>query len=313
MTPSPAVLYTRLTAGARIRHLQAFASIAELGSVNRAADAIGLTQPTVTQLIAQLEELLECSLFHRHARGMRLTQIGRELLPFVSRSLASLEGGAEFVAYRSLNAQSVVRVGAINGAISGLLARALPPFNRLKPDIMVELYEADAAQSSALISNREIDLMLCREPAIWPEGWEWSELIADRFVVVAGPQHPLAAKRSLSFAELLDETWMLLPASSQGSRSLEELMARHGRNPRYGKLKTRSTTMLLAQLQSEPLLMFMPYSVVRHQVSLGLLAMLDVIDAPAFRPLGVLNPKEELSEAAAAFKAFLRRFVKQHP
>jgi DNA-binding transcriptional LysR family regulator len=312
MTPSPAVLYARLMSGARLRHLQAFASIAELGSANRAAEAIGLTQPAVTHLISDLEGLLQCSLFHRHARGMRMTDVGQELLPFVRRTLASLEEGAEFVAFRNKNLHSIVRVGAIYGAISGLLVRALPAFSRLKPDIMIELQEANAPETGVLISNREIDLMLCREPAVCPEGWEFSELIPDRFVVVGGPDHPLVAKRSLTFVDLLNETWLLLPPSVQSRRVFDELMAQHGCNPRYRKLKTRSFDMTLAQLQSEPLLTLTPYSVARQMIDLGQLALLDVVDTPAFRPLGVLNPKEQLCEAAVVLKTFLHRFAKQH-
>ena len=159
--------------GARFRHLQAFAAIAEFGSAQRAADAIGLTQPAVTHLVADLEEFLQCPLFHRHARGMRMTDMARELLPFVQRSLATLEAGTQFVAFRQSSGHSIVRVGAIHGAINGLLVRALPAFGQSKPDILVQLQEANAAESSALIwvwactqLSLETDALPARETAL---------------------------------------------------------------------------------------------------------------------------------------------------
>lgn len=299
--------------GARFRHLQAFAAVAEFGSASRAADVIGLAQPAVTQLIADLERLLECTLFHRHARGMRLTDIGREVLPFVRRSLASLEGGTQFVAFRRTNAQTVVRVGAITGAITGLLVRALPAFALSKPEIMIELQEANAAETSALISNREVDLMLCREPAVWPEGWEFSQLMPDRLVVVAAPAHPLVGKRALQFIKLLDEAWLRLHPSTQARRIFDAMLAQHDVMPRYGNLEVSSSAMMLAELQAKRLLALVPYSVARQLIDLGQLSMLHVANTPEFQPLGVLSPKEDLGEAAALLKNYLHRFAKQHP
>jgi DNA-binding transcriptional LysR family regulator len=315
MTPSPAVLYARLMSGARLRHLQAYVAIAELGSAKRAADSIGLTQPAVTNLVNDLEQLLECTLFQRHARGMRMTEIGRELLPFVKRTLASLERGTQSVAFRRMNDHSIVRVGAIPGAICGLLVRALPAFCRLRPDVMIELQEADGPRTIApLVLNQEVDLMLCRASAVRPEGWEFSELMPDRLVVVAGPQHPLAAKRSLNFVDLLDEMWLLSHPANPARRVFDKLMEHHSYNPQSRKIEVLATPMVQALLQSERLVTLVPYTVFRQLIDLGHLVMLDVTDIPEFQPIGVLSPNEkELGEAVLAFKVFLYRYVKQHP
>ncbi|MES2248014.1 MAG: LysR family transcriptional regulator [Pseudomonadota bacterium] len=313
MTPSSAVLYARLMTGARFRHLQAFSAIAEFGSAQRAADAIGLTQPAVTHLVADLEEFLQCPLFHRHARGMRMTDMARELLPFVQRSLATLEAGTQFVAFRQSSGHSIVRVGAIHGAINGLLVRALPAFGQSKPDILVQLQEANAAESSALISNREVDLMLCREPPVWPEGWEFADLLPDRLVVVAGPNHPLVRKRGLRLPDLLDEMWLMLHPATHARKTFDALMAAHGTAARYRKLEVRSSAMVLAQLQSETLLSFTPYSAMRQFIDMGQIALIDVTDLPALPPLGILSVRDERGEAANTLKEHLFRYARKHP
>lgn len=300
--------------GARFRHLQAFLAVAELGTTQRAASAIGLSQPAITHLIADLEQYLECALFQRHARGMRPTDVGRELLPFVQRTLASLHGGLESVAFRTMSQGGLVRVGAIHGAISGLLVRALPAFGRSMPEVMVELQEATAAQTTALIANRAIDLMLCREPVVWPAGWEFSELLGDRLAIVCGPRHPWAAKRSLPFARLHREMWLLLPPTTTASRIFDELAAQHGFTPRYVKISaTAAPGMMVAQLQAERVVALVPYSAVRQQVELGLLSTLDVTDLPPFPPIGILRQREGVGAAALALQEFLRGFVRQHP
>jgi DNA-binding transcriptional LysR family regulator len=268
----------------------------------------------VTNLVNDLEQLLECTLFQRHARGMRMTEIGRELLPFVRRAMASLERGSEFIAFRRMNDHSIVRVGAIRGAICGLLVRALPTFCRLRPDVMIELHEGDVLQTASLILNKEVDLMLCRDPVVRPEGWGFSELMPDRLVVIAGPRHPLAAKRSLNFVDLLDEMWLLLHPANQARRVFDKLMEHHGYTPHYRKIESLSSQLTLAMLQSERLAMLAPYTVFRQLIDLGQLVALDVIDLPTFQPIGVLSPsEEETGEAALAFKAFLYRYIKQYP
>ncbi|MET3373603.1 DNA-binding transcriptional LysR family regulator [Variovorax boronicumulans] len=314
MTPSAAVLYGRLVSGGRIRHLQAFVAVAELGSAKKAGESIGASQPAVTSLIADLEQLLECALFLRHARGMQMTDIAQELLPFVRRALASLERGTDFVTFRRTSESSIVRVGGIEAALSGLLARALPPFIGGRPDVSVEVHEVVMTGIAALILKQEIDMMLCREPSVRPEGWKFTELMPDRLVVVTGPQHPLVVKRSLGFADLSDEAWLQMPSPIPARTVFDMLMNHHGINPRYRNVITFSPSIAMAQLRSERVVGLAPYSVFRQLVELGQLAVLDVVDMPPCQPVGVLSPKDEdMSTAALDFKDFLFRYAKQHP
>jgi len=294
--------------------LQAFAAVAELGSAKRAGEAIGASQPAVTSLIADLEQLLECALFLRHARGMQMTEIAQELLPFVQRALASLERGTDFVTFRRTSESSIVRVGGIEAALNGLLARALPPFMNARPDVMVEVQEAVMPRIASVILKKEIDMMLCREPAARPEGWEFAELMPDRLVVVVGPQHPLLTRRSLGFADLSDEVWLPMPSAIPARTVFDMLMNHHGISPKYRNVITFSPSVAMAQLRSERVLGLAPYSLFRQLVELGQLAVLDVVDMPPFQPVGVLSPKdEEMSKAALDFKGFLFGYAKQHP
>jgi DNA-binding transcriptional LysR family regulator len=313
MTPSPAVLHQRLLAGSRLRHLQVFAAIAELGSAQRAANALGLTQPGATQLVADLERLLECALFLRHARGMRLTEIGRELEPFVRRALAALEGGAECVALRREHTHGIVRVGAMVGAVCGLLVRALPPFGRTRPDILVELHEVDMPELNRHITQGDLDLLLCRAPAVLPQGMEFVDILPDRMVVVAGPTHPMAGVPALDFAALAEQTWLRLPSATHAAQVLEERMARLGKRPRYGPLLTRSHPMAQALLRSEHLLMLAPHSVVRQQVESGQLVILDVRDGPDLQHIGVLYAPASIGVAAQELMEHLQQFGRRFP
>ena len=82
---SASVLLNRLQARARLRHLQVLVRVAELRNLRRSAEALGLSQPAVTQLLADLERLVELPLFERHARGVRHTPAGAQLVPLARR------------------------------------------------------------------------------------------------------------------------------------------------------------------------------------------------------------------------------------
>ena len=70
------LLMNRLQAKARIRHLQVLVTLGELHSLKKTAETIGLSQPAVTQLLADLESLLDAKLFDRFSRGVQPTRAG---------------------------------------------------------------------------------------------------------------------------------------------------------------------------------------------------------------------------------------------
>ena len=91
---SASVLLNRLQARARLRHLQVLVKVAELRNLRRSAEALGLSQPAVTQLLADLERLVELPLFERHARGVRLTDAGRHFMELVAVGVDQLDHAA---------------------------------------------------------------------------------------------------------------------------------------------------------------------------------------------------------------------------
>ena len=94
--------------------------LGELNSIRRTADALGLSQPAVTQCLADLERLVEIRLFDRHARGLRVTRAGRDVLPLARRMLDALAEASEALTAARQREEGVVRVAAITGAVGGL-------------------------------------------------------------------------------------------------------------------------------------------------------------------------------------------------
>lgn len=307
MAATATVLVSRMLVRARFRHIQAFVKIAELGSARRSAEAIGLTQPSVTELIADLEQMLETTLFQRHARGMHPTPVALAMLPLARRLLDTLNDCAETVAAVSHSARSVVRLAAISGAVSGVLARALPEFGRLHPTVLVQLQEADIDQIGALLARDGLDMVVCRAPSVLPEGWHFTPLLEDRFVVVAGPDHPLRDRSPISVDDLRAAVWMSSPVASAPRRAFDRWMEELGIVPQLRLLSTRSPSMLWASLQHDDVVCVVPLSVAAQLLAAGELVALDVHVPLAFEPIGVMVPIEDEGEATLALRTYLHQ------
>lgn len=312
---SSIVLFRRLMAKARLRHFHAMVTVAKLGSIKGAAEQMGLTQPAVTQLIAELERLTDCQLFYRHDRGTRPTELGLRLLPHIRDALAVLQDGVDQFVLGLDSTMKTVRVGAIEGAINGLLERALPTFTHQYPHISVSVQEATAEQIGALMASRHADLLLARKPDVMPQEWMFSSLMQDELVAVCGPRHPLATRAGLSMHELGNESWMLLPPSTEARQRLEtQILDRAGHSNAYRQLQTRSFAILQSMLQAERLLLLAPLSIIRPRLNGGQLIRLDLAESFPLAPIGALMPIDAAGESAAQIlKRFLADFASSRP
>lgn len=305
MQASATTLRNRLLNRARLRHLHVFVRVAELQTVRRAAEIVGISQPTATQALADLEQLLEVPLFLRHAQGMSLTPAGAILLPLARRALGLIDETATQAAALAQGTHAVVRVAAISAAVGGPLGRVVPAFARSNPDVLVQLQEADAIRQAALVADGDVDCTVCRAPAVLPNGWYFTPLWKDRFAVVAGPHHPLARKRRVGMKELFDATWLVTPSSIAAREVFDALMEQAPSSVRTYNVVTASATMVWQLLASEPLLALVPLSVVERLLESGQLVELSWPKQVPFGEIGVLAPAEGGREALGRLIDFM--------
>lgn len=310
METSATTLRNRLLNRARLRHLHVFVKVAELQTVKRAADAVGISQPTATQALADLEQLLEVPLFLRHSQGMSLTVAGSALLPLARRALGLIDDAATQAAALAQGSNSVVRVAAISAAIGGPLGRAVPEFVRKNPDVLVQLQEADAARQAALIADGDVDCAVCRVPAVLPKGWFFTPFWKDRFAIIAGPGHPFARKRRVGMDELLSATWLVTPTSIAAREAFDALFEQAPSSVRKYNVVTASAAMVWNLLTREPLLALLPLSLVERLVESGQLVEVAWLEPQPLGAIGIMAPVEGRGPALDRFANFLGQFAK---
>lgn len=127
----------------RLRALQAFTRVAELGSFTRAAEQLQWPKASVTVLVQQLEEHLAVKLLHRTTRRLTLSDDGAAYLEGVQRLLAELDELDAAVARQRANPRGRLRVDVPAAAGRHVIAPALPQFFARYPDIQLELGSSD--------------------------------------------------------------------------------------------------------------------------------------------------------------------------
>lgn len=305
--PSPTVLYARLMARARLRHLQLLVAVAEHGSVKRAAEQVGMTQPAATQALADLEALLETPLFERHARGMRVGAAGQAVLPMVRQVLFALQSSMEALAAVGSGASGLLRVGAIPAAVHGVLGPRLAAFCERHPDLRLDVVEGRPDHLLQDLLAGSLHVALARQPPDCPARLQFEPLLADEAVVIAGVGHPLARRHDVTVDELARWRWLRAPRGV-GVRDTFDALFDGVDAPEVHAVSTTSPSMAVALLADAVTLAMVPRSLAQWYLRHRLVLLVDIGRRFDLGTIGALLPRDIRHEAAlSAFVDAMRQ------
>lgn len=194
-----------------LRHLRYFLAVADEGHFGRAAERLHIVQPALSAQIRALEEELGTALFERSTRKVALTDAGRLLVTEARLTLAQAERAKTVVQRAARGETGVVRIGFVGNAFASTrLSDDLSAFRAKWPHVALVLQEMPpAAQQEAILAGR-LDIGYCPAFSVTADGrlstrqvgrWSWLVAMSDR--------HPLAKKRSVSIASLLNEPFIV--------------------------------------------------------------------------------------------------------
>jgi DNA-binding transcriptional LysR family regulator len=202
--------------GLDVGALRLLQAIAEHGTLTAAAQALGASQPAVSQHVRRLERRLGTALLDRSARRVRLTEAGQVLAAHGTTVNAAVRAaGAEVAALAGLQA-GVVRLVAFPSSSATLVPRALAALRREHPGLTITFDEAEPPQSLARLRAGMCDLAV----AFAYPGVEFGRgeddltglvsrhLLDDPTLVALPAGHPRAHDEHLDLVDLADETWI---------------------------------------------------------------------------------------------------------
>lgn len=192
-----------------LRHLWLFLHVAEKEHFGRAAEALNMSQPPLTEQIKTLEQHLGIKLFDRSRQGTKLTAEGKAILPLVqtfAAQMQQLEAGIREIA---AGQTGVLTVGAITQALSDVLPELLQRIRQTYPQLTLMLREIDSSDAEPLLKSGEVDLVFARLDGNAHRDLDILPLASSRLAVALSDRHPLASCRHLKLADLADENFVM--------------------------------------------------------------------------------------------------------
>lgn len=214
---------------AEIRHVRAFLAVAQNGTFTRAAAVLGVSQPTLTVQIRQLEDALGVQLFDRNNRRVALTAAGRDLVTPLERLLLDFDAIAARSQELTTHRRGVVTVAALPSIAASLLPHAIASLAAAHGGITVRVRDmtADAIIEAVKAGDADVGLGSVMRP---DANLHVRPLLTDRLCAWVPAGHALARRRRVSFADLT--RWPLVLTSRDSSvRQLIERNAEQQRLP----------------------------------------------------------------------------------
>ncbi|MDV3456109.1 LysR family transcriptional regulator [Sphingomonas sp. HF-S4] len=290
-----------------MQHLHHFIVTAQLGSVGKAADELNLTQSGVSRSIRTLEDLLGLPLFKREARGVSLTEFGRQLLPR-AQSIWNARARTlnEMLAYKAMKSGHA-EIGLHNVFAYTVAQDVLGRFSAENRDVDITVVTRSDPELSRRLVKEELDFAF----SLFVPGFRDPRLIYESLFVMpcgtyAGVNHPLAGGSKLSVEQLADCDWALAGSTSLRT-TFSAFFTDRGVMP-PGRLVQSSSIALLAQLLgTNAFLTILPDPVAQSPLLVDRLVRIDTVESPASEPEGGLIYRPDLIRTPAV-AALMDRF-----
>ena len=185
-----------------------FLAVCETLNFTRAAEQCNVTQPSLTRAIKKLEDELGGPLFHRERHLTNLTELGREMRPYLEET----HGAVEAARTRAQDILSLddapLHLGIMCTIGPGRLIDLMAKLDKAIPGLELSLYEGTLAQLIERITEGESEIALLASPEDLPERFDFTPLYEERFVVAFTPGHRFESRNRVPMVEMDGEPYL---------------------------------------------------------------------------------------------------------
>jgi len=254
-----------------IRHLRYFLAVAEAGSFSRAADRLGISQPSVSQQMRDLEADLRVPLFQRRGKRILLTPRGLIFQEHARAVLHQLENFLQELNSEPGELRGALRLGVIPVLNVPLVPQLLGLFAADHPAISIAVEEISSTEIETALEEGRLDVGLGFLTHHSPN-LRYERLCTDEFRLIVAQNHQWANRRLVDFTKLHQQRLIQLPDTFVMRRMADEICRKHKVRPHVIAEISALESLLrsLGPLQAATL---MPKIALRSRASLGLRAV----------------------------------------
>lgn len=298
----------------KLRLLRVVATVASQGSLLKAAEVLGLTQPALTKSLREIEDIVGVRLFDRHARGVQANEYGvilADAAQKILKILSEVEDGFDRIDSRT---GGTVLVGALPTAAGGVIPEVMRRLSVSDPEIVVRVVEGRTNELCAALALGDIDLLVGRLYSAVDEAnqFERVALYDEPMSFIVGTQHPLASRESVEVADIAPYELSLPVASLRVRADTQIYLNALGLQLPDG-FTTSSLTLQREMLLNTEIIAVMPWLLLNGDIQRGTLKVLKLNypSKPPARPAGLLFRRDRpLSSATARFVEVVTEYAR---
>ncbi|MDQ6605084.1 MAG: LysR family transcriptional regulator [Actinomycetota bacterium] len=291
-----------------LTQLNTLLAVIQAGSVTAAADELVVTQPSVSSALAALARELDCELFERSGRGIRLTESGAAFSPYAADVIGLLQQGRQ----AALEAASLVarklQIIAATTAAESFVPPLMRAFSEEHPDIKLMLAVGNQQEVLERVIKHSVDVAIAGAPPRSDDRLVAEPLMENEIACITAPDDPAVGQGPLDSAELAGRPWLLREFGSGTRRLNEQFLADRGLAPdtvtlgSNGAIKQAARAGLGVSLLSRV--------AIDPELASGWLGELKLTDGPPSRPWFVLRSAVgPVRTPVELFTSFVRRVV----
>lgn len=186
----------------------ALQKIMELGSFTKAAEALGYTQSSISQMIASLENELSIKLLIRSRHGVKLTIEGTELYPFIERTILQYRAMQEKVNEIKGLETGIIRVGTFSSITCHWMPQLIKGFQQRYPNVQFLFHQGDYTSIQEWIKTGAVDFGFVTPPAV--TDLETIIMKDGEMLAILPKNHPLADRASIRVSEISGDPYILM-------------------------------------------------------------------------------------------------------
>jgi DNA-binding transcriptional LysR family regulator len=288
--------------GIQLVQVEGFLEVARRGSVSRAAEALFITQPTLTARLHGLERELGTALFLRTSHGMRLTDAGRAWIPFAERALRALVDGRDALEQVMTASSGHLMIAAAPAVSTYVLPELLERFVARHPRVEVSVRTGHSEDVVELVVRDEVQLGLGR--AIRHPDLELRPFHTEDLVLVCAPDHSFTRRKNVPMAEVAAEKLIMFDRTSSYYEITQGAFLSAGVKLR-GLMELDSIEAAKKMVERGLGVALLPGTAVAREAAGGTLAVVAMTDAPPMHNSIVVFRRRDAGEPAGIVAAFL--------
>jgi DNA-binding transcriptional LysR family regulator len=208
--------FKRIERRLKLHDVRVLMSVAEAGSMHKAAERLATSQPAVSRAVAELERALGVRLLDRSPSGVVPTQYGYALIKRGVAVFDELQQGVKDIEFLADPTSGELRIGCSEYAAGGPVLAVVDRLTRKHPRMVFDVVTGPILALYRDLTERRIELMITRSVEfVDRDSVVMENLFDDDIVTVAAVQNQWARRRRLELAELMNEPWTL-PAHDTG-------------------------------------------------------------------------------------------------